>query len=71
MAHLVDEMTAPIKCPKCGHETEQSIARLKNDPEIICPSCGQKFKIESGGTTGKVADKLDEIDRLIDKIGKG
>jgi hypothetical protein len=70
MARLVDEMTVPIKCPKCGHETEQSLARLKDDPILICPSCGDTFKIESSGTMGKVADELDEIDRLIDKIGK-
>ena len=48
MARLVDDMTAPIKCPKCGHETEQSIYRLTQPlsafPErVVGSACASSF----------------------------
>jgi transposase-like protein len=61
----------PVKCPKCGHEANHSFARLKDDPILTCSSCAEQFKIESGGSLGEVANQLDDIDRLFDKIGKG
>jgi transposase-like protein len=61
----------PIKCPKCGHESNYSLARLKNDPTLICASCSETFEIESGGSLRQVADQMDDIDRLFDKIVKG
>lgn len=67
---LVDAVTFPIECPKCSHKTEQSAARLKDDPVIVCPSCGESFKIESGGSAREVADQLKNIDRLLDNFGK-
>jgi ribosomal protein S27E len=67
---LSDAVTVPIQCPKCGHETEHSIAWLKTDPVLSCSACGEKLKIDSGGTLTDVANQLDNIDRLFDKITK-
>ncbi|WP_425487880.1 YnfU family zinc-binding protein [Microvirga lupini] len=68
MPKLSDEITFPIGCPKCGHETEQTVTRLKDEPELTCPACGERFKVESRGSAGDVADELDKIDRLFDKF---
>jgi hypothetical protein len=67
---LADAMTVPVQCPKCGHESEHPIAGLKDDPILTCSACAETFKIESGGGLREVADQLDDIDRLFDKIGK-
>jgi transcription elongation factor Elf1 len=71
MPRLADEMKILIKCPKCGHETEHSIAGLKDDPVLVCLSCGERFRVESKGTMRETADKLDDLDRAWDKVTKG
>jgi len=71
MGRLTDEMTVPIKCPKCGHETEQSLAWLKDDPTLVCPSCGECFKFDGASEIGDAADELDDLDRAWNKVTKG
>ena len=67
---LGDELTFAVPCPKCGHETEQAVSRLKDDPTLVCPSCSEAFKFESGGSMREVADQVDNIDRLFESLGK-
>jgi Predicted ATPase involved in replication control, Cdc46/Mcm family len=67
---FAEAISFPIKCPKCGHETKQSIAGLKDDPLLVCSSCSETFKIESGGTARGVADDLDKLDRAWDNLIK-
>lgn len=67
---LTQAVAWPIACPKCGHETEQSIAALKTDPTLVCPSCSEAFKIESQDTAKQTFDQIAEIDRLMDTFGK-
>ena len=67
---LVDAVTFPIECPKCGHKTDQPVSRLKSDPTLTCPSCSNVFKIESQGTGRQVADQLEELDRKMANLFK-
>jgi putative FmdB family regulatory protein len=68
---LKDEFTVPLKCPECGHEFEETLARLKDDPTIQCPACGKDFKVSTGGTAAEVVDDIDRLDRAWDKLTKG
>jgi DNA-directed RNA polymerase subunit RPC12/RpoP len=67
---LSDEIKIPLKCPECGHEFQEALARLKNDPVIACPSCGKGFRVKSGGTAQDAAEKVDELDRALGKLFK-
>jgi len=68
---LADEITHTFQCPQCSHEITESLARLKNDPIIVCSACGQRFAFESGGTARDTADKVAELDRAWNNLIKG
>jgi transcription elongation factor Elf1 len=71
MANLSNEVTDTFPCPHCGHEITQSLARLKSDPMLACPSCAKPFRFESGGTLRKAVDEIEELDRAWDNLAKG
>jgi transcription elongation factor Elf1 len=70
MTKLTDDLMFPIPCPHCGHEVQESLARIKDNPTIECPACSQTFQIASEPSVENTANKLDEIDRLLDGFGK-
>ena len=70
MAKLADEIMIPIPCPHCGHESEETLTRVKENPTIECRACGQTFQIASEPSVEETANKLAEIDRFFDGIGK-
>lgn len=37
-----DELRITIACPKCGHELEETLARLERDPVVTC-RCGARI----------------------------
>ena len=71
MISLVDDLTFPIQCPKCGHEIEQSVDGLKDDPKLTCPYCGQSLQLQSGGSGWDIAQQLDDLDVVWDMTTKG
>lgn len=70
MAKISDELAFPIPCPECGHEISKTLAELKDNPTIICPACSAQIEVTSDAATTEAADKLEEIDRLIEGFGK-
>jgi serine/threonine protein kinase len=73
-----DERIAPgpwcasmqLFCPHCHSPVEMSTLPLKDD--IVCPSCGSSFHLESSSTTG-YAPKVDRIGKfhLLEQVGQG
>ncbi|WGS20816.1 MULTISPECIES: hypothetical protein [unclassified Bradyrhizobium] len=59
----------PIKCPKCGHNTDHVLAELKRDPILTC-RCGHKFKVETGGSAKAAEDEIRKLDRAINDLFK-
>lgn len=43
----LDGVCIDIPCPGCGHKFEESIARLKGDPQLSCPACGISFCVQA------------------------
>lgn len=69
---LKDQLKIPIKCPKCGHQFEQAMARLKpGKQDVTCPGCGCVIALNMrGASPQKIVGAADELDRSIEKLRK-
>ncbi len=45
MTISLDDATANLECPKCGHQISETIGRLKQQNELTCPACGAGFTV--------------------------
>lgn len=62
-----------IPCPSCGEKFHETIGRLKNDPKLTCPACGQNVSINAKELRDGIAateKSLDDLRRSLGKIGK-
>ncbi|UGA42438.1 hypothetical protein HU230_0029655 [Bradyrhizobium quebecense] len=59
----------PIKCPKCGHKSDQTLADLKRNPVLTC-RCSHKFKVETEGSAKAAEDEIKKLDRAINDLFK-
>lgn len=66
----MDETTLPLGCPECGKEFEGPTSRIKDKARFVCPSCGVAFETALDRATRETLDQVDEIDRLLGKLGK-
>jgi len=57
-------VTIPIPCPKCQHKIQESIARLENNPILVCPACNFSFKVEAE----KFRRGLLEVEKTLEKF---
>src|SRR5712692_824052 len=60
-----------ILCPHCRNPIE--IVKLSPREEIVCPSCGSSFHVETGSTTGSertAGQKLGKFE-VLETIGQG
>lgn len=70
---LFDDAKLGIPCPKCGHETEQTIRRLKADREITCAGCGAHIEVRPDKLTEgirRVEKQLGDLKRKLSRLGK-
>ena len=45
MALNLDSEIIAVLCPHCSNQHEETILRLKYDPRLFCPDCGQYIVI--------------------------
>jgi len=60
---LLGDIEIPIKCPKCGKELKEKIARLKNNPRLRCPGCGTTIAVD-GNELRKATKPFDDLGKL-------
>jgi len=48
-----DDSEVEIVCPRCGHRTTRTVARLRRETKVVCPQCGAVVMPESGPDGGK------------------
>jgi transcription elongation factor Elf1 len=53
-----------FQCPKCGHDLEQTMDRLKAGDRMQCHGCGVAINID----TNRLSNAADEIERAMDEI---
>jgi predicted RNA-binding Zn-ribbon protein involved in translation (DUF1610 family) len=61
---IVDAHVVRFQCPKCGHELEQTIARLKSSDYMQCPGCGVGINID----TNRLANTAEDIQKGTAKV---
>jgi hypothetical protein len=70
MAKYFGDAAIPLKCSKCGHESQQSIALLETSPRIVCPACGVATKYNAEDFRAKMRDVDKAVDKLKDAFRK-
>jgi len=71
LSKLFGDKKLPLTCPKCGHKSQQSLARLKRKPDPSCPQCGVVLDASQFRSELAKADKiLDKFGKSLDKLGK-
>lgn len=60
-----------ILCPHCRNPIE--VVKLQPREEVVCPSCGSSFNLESGSTTGFAPEANQKLGKfqLLDEVGSG
>jgi predicted RNA-binding Zn-ribbon protein involved in translation (DUF1610 family) len=59
--------TANFECPTCGHEINEPVGRMQDNPNFTCPECGQTFNAAQLVADIQDADK--QIDGFLEEIG--
>jgi len=43
----LDSHRMTIPCPHCGEAFQENIGRLKQDPQLTCPTCDKTFTVDA------------------------
>jgi uncharacterized Zn finger protein len=73
MSKLFRDQKLTLTCPKCGHKTQQTVARLETSPDLPCPKCGVVTKYDARQFKAELAkaDKaVDDLMKSFKKFGK-
>lgn len=58
---LMDDVTVPAQCPKCGHTEEKPVTWLKNNQPFPCAKCGGPVKVDGIDEMAASFEKLNEL----------
>ncbi len=64
MPGFFDNHTLSIPCGKCGHETEQTVSRLKTSPEITCPTC----RVATRYNAAELREGIRRAEKALEKV---
>ena len=67
---LKDAIKVQVPCPKCGHQTFQSLAWLEHNASLTCPGCSARIQIK-GDDPGKAVKSLDELEEEVRRLAGG
>lgn len=70
MTERIDQTDFPritLKCNKCGNEFQLNVLRFREEKEVSCHVCGNKFPEEIGQKFAEALQKLYEVKYDLDK----
>lgn len=67
MKTLFDDLLQEISCD-CGHKLSETISRLKDDPNLICPACGVGIVVKMDNLLRSLAETQKAIDDIPRKL---
>lgn len=47
MTTAFDNQSIDIPCPNCSEKFSEKVGRLKDSPQLDCPSCGKPFQVNA------------------------
>ncbi len=68
----IDSHTVGIPCPNCGEKVEETIGRLKTDPNLTC-GCGAVIQVDAKDLRSgidQIERSLNELRRTFRNLGK-
>jgi transposase-like protein len=67
---MFEKEAVEVACPRCGHKSEENVARLKTDG-YTCPNCGATRNATEFATAIKeVEDAVEKLKRQFARIKK-
>ncbi|WP_020201886.1 hypothetical protein [Cupriavidus sp. WS] len=57
-----------LACPKCGHQFEETVGRLKDQPDVTCSACGTVITIDLSQlheASGDIQKELTDLERML------
>ncbi len=73
MKNILDSQSIELPCPHCAHKFSETVGKLKTNPALACPSCGQAFQVEAAqfaSEIAKVEQALAKLQRTLGRLGK-
>lgn len=56
MESPIDRQCVSFPCQRCGQAITDSIARLQQDPDLVCPTCGAITPIDAKQLGAAISD---------------
>lgn len=70
MKSALDSQTIEIPCPHCGKKTSQTIARLKMNPHLTCPSCRGGIDVDATQMRTEIAKIEKSLAKTLGALGR-
>jgi uncharacterized Zn finger protein len=73
MKSLFDDSNIELSCPHCSHKFSERIGKLRTNPHLACPSCGNGITIEAkqlDATLKGVDQRVADLRRSLRNFGK-
>lgn len=58
---LMDDVTVPAQCPKCGHTEEKPVTWLAKHQPFPCPVCKEPVAVDNIDEMAASFEKLNEL----------
>ena len=66
---IADSIKIPIPCPECGERPLTTIARLEQDYQLVCQSCGAKIALREKHVRA-LREALNRMDQALSHAGQ-
>lgn len=66
----IDSQPITFACPGCQKKITEKIGRLKHDPKLTCPGCGQSLLIEAKELRRGIESAQKSLDGLASSLRK-
>lgn len=73
MISNLDGQSIELSCPHCQRKLSQTIGKIKTNPTLRCPACGQDFRVNASqfkAQFAKVEKALADLTRKFGRLGK-